>query len=123
MKVLFAYDSGSNCNYLGRMFELQTSMFKDFSYSFVRFPHYIHFNQDDFDILIYQTFPDEDHPFKFNGEMVRRTDKKFLEFKGIKVLMDSFDNGEKDGFSRMGDASKTLLRIKTVPSWSLTQIK
>lgn len=118
MKVLFAYDSGSNCNYLGRMLELQTTMFKDFSYTFIRSPHYLRFNQDNFDILIYQTFPDENHPFKFNGELVKQLDEKFWEFKGIKVLMDSFDNGEKDGFSRMGDASVTLPRIKAVPTWS-----
>lgn len=118
MKVIFAYDSGSNCNYIGRMLDLQTSIFKDFSYSFVRFPHYIHFNQDGYDILIYQTFPDENHPFKFNAEMVKKSDEKFWEFKGIKVLMDSFDDGEKDAFSRMGNESMMLPRIKTVPSWS-----
>jgi len=118
MKVLFAYDSGSNCNYLGRMLDLQTTMFKDFFYTFVRFPHYMHSNQDGFDILIYQTFPDENHLFKFNAEMVRQADEKFWKFKGIKVLMDSFDNGEMDGFSRMGEIAKTLPRIKAVPAWS-----
>ena len=118
MKVLFVYDSGSNCNYLGRMLDLQAKIFKDFSYSFVRLPHYNSFNQDGFDILIYQTFPDETHPFKFNAEMVRQSDEKFWKFKGIKVLMDSFDNGERDAFLRMGDASRTLPRIKTVPSWN-----
>lgn len=118
MKVLYVYDSGSNCNYLGRMLDLQTSIFKEFSYTFVRLSNYDRFNQDGFDILIYQTFPDETHPFKFNSEMVKRADEKFFEFKGIKVLMDSFDNGDKDAFSRMGEASMTLPRIKAVPSWS-----
>ena len=118
MKLLFAYNSGSNCNYLGRMLDLQALMFKDFSYSFIRSSQYERFDQDNFDILIYQTFPDENHTFKFNTELVKQRDEKFLEFKGVKILMDSFDDGAKDAFSRMGDASKTLPRIKSVPSWS-----
>ena len=71
MKVIFAYDSGSNCNYLVRMLDLQIKLFSDFSYSFIRFPHYARFNQDGYDILIYQTFPAEDHSFKFNASMIK----------------------------------------------------
>jgi len=121
MKVLFVYDSGSNCIYLRRMLDLQVEMFKDFSYTLVRLPQYIHFNQDDFDILIYQTFPDETHPFKFDIEMVKKADDRFLAFKGKRILMDSFDNGSRDAFSRFKDLSKEYPRIKTVPSWSMLE--
>ena len=112
MRVLFVFDSGSNCLFLRRMLDLQ------FSYTLVRLPQYINFNQDDFDVLIYQTFPDETHPFKFNAEIVRQGDDKFSKFKGVKVLMDSFDDGDRDAFSRMGYVSRILPRIKSVPSWS-----
>jgi len=118
MKLLFAFDSGSNCNYLVRMLELQSLMFKNFSYSFIRFPLYTQVNQDDFDVLIYQTFPGENHPFKFNEEMIKQTDEKFWEFKGVKILMDSFDDGEKDAFTRMGEAVEKIPRIKNVPGLS-----
>jgi hypothetical protein len=112
MKILFVYDSGSNCLFLRRMLDLH------FSYTMVRLPEYANFNQDEFDVLIYQTFPDESHPFKFNAKAVKQGDEKFSEFKGVKVLMDSFDDGDRDAFSRMGDTSKILPRIKSVPSWS-----
>lgn len=118
MKVLFVFDSGSNCLCLRRILDLQTEIFKDFSYTLVRLPQYIdyEFDQNTFDILIYQTFPDENHPFKFNTKLIKEGDDKFLKFKGNKILMDSFDDGNRDAFSRM--EGKDLPRIKCVPSWS-----
>ena len=121
MKVLFVYDSGSNCLYLRRMLDLQAEIFKDFSYTLVRLPQYIHFNQDEFDILIYQTFPDETHPFKFNVETVRQADDKFRTFEGKRILMDSFDDGRRDAFSRFKVWSKVYPRIKSVPSWYMVK--
>jgi len=118
MKVLYVYDKGSNIRYLHNMLELQNKMFKDFSYIFVRLPEYITFDQNNFDLLIYQTFPDPSHPTKFTPELAKQGDEKFWEFKGIKVLQDSYDNGELDAFSRMGETAEKLPRIKSTPGFS-----
>jgi hypothetical protein len=118
MKVLYVYDSGSNRIYLEKVLRYQTHIFKDFSCNFCHITDYLNVNQDEFDILIYQTFPDENHPFKFHKERVLPGDEKFWKFKGVKILMDSFGWGDRDGFARFGEEGMRLPRVKHLPSYS-----
>ncbi len=97
---------------------MQAKMFKGFSFVTVNPTEYLAIDQDSFDILIYNTFPDENHSFKFDKELVRRMDEKFWDFKGVKVLADSFGWGDKDGFERMGEEGLKLPRVKHLPSFS-----
>lgn len=76
---------------------------------------YIEHGNIEADVLTYQTFPDESFEKKHNSELVKKTDKLFREFSGLKILVDSHDNGDRDAFSRFKD-SKTLPRIKSFPS-------
>ena len=118
MKVLYHYDKGCNYRYLQKVLQRCQEMFSDFTFTLVRPSQYLEIDQNQFDILIYQTFPDEHHSFKFDAEMISRTDNKFSEFKGIKVLHDSHDNGELDAFSRMNNGASKLPRIKSMSSFS-----
>jgi hypothetical protein len=54
----------------------------------------------DIDVLIYQTFPDEKHPKKFDKELVAVTDPLFRAFKGLKLLFDAHDEPYKDAYFR-----------------------
>jgi hypothetical protein len=121
MKVLVVYWRGSNCTYLLRTIGIQLKMFKNLSYRIIDPCQYFDINQDDFDILIYNTFPDERHPFKFDRQLVEKTDEKFWKFKGVKILMDSFGWGDRDGFERMGERGLKLPRIKHLPSYSFME--
>jgi len=74
-------------------------------------------NQDEYDVLIYNTFPDETCPVKFAKELTAQCDKKFNTFKGMKILLDTHDNGTRDGFVRFNDL--TFPRIKVNPSYEM----
>lgn len=71
------------------------------------------------DVLSYQTFPDELHPKKFNAKAIAQSDLLFHSFKGLKILVDTNDCGDKDSFSRMF-YSKEMPRVKCYPTdWFL----
>jgi len=70
---------------------------------------YPDFDDNGYDGLIYNTFAAENHP-KFNKEVCKKTDEKYLNFKGKKILLDSHDDGTIDGFPRFND--KKNPRIK-----------
>jgi len=65
------------------------------------------------DVLLYQTFPDVSNR-KFNAKASKKTDKLFNEFQGLKILVDTNDNGDRDSYSRFND--KTIPRVKCFPS-------
>jgi hypothetical protein len=69
-------------------------------YSTVRLVNYPHFNHDPFDVLVYQTFPDENHKGKFNKSLIEQADAKLGTFKGKVLLLDSFDNANGNGYTR-----------------------
>lgn len=66
-----------------------------------------------YDMLIYQTFPVENHR-KFNVPINTISDNYFLEFNGPKLLFDTHDDGNTDGFPRF---NKSFDRIKTTVSY------
>jgi len=71
------------------------------------------------DILSYQTFPDEYNIKKFNPQVIEKSDLQFHTFKGRKLLVDTYDCGDKDAFSRMV-SSTVLPRVKLFPTkWFL----
>lgn len=70
-----------------------------------------------YDVLIYNSFPDETHPWKFDKKLVEKCDKKFSDFKGTKILLDTHDNGTRDGFARFNDFLAP--RIKVNPSYEM----
>ena len=76
---------------------------------------YLATDQDVYEILIYNSFPDEEHPWKFDKELIGKCDKKFNAFKGIRILFDTHDNGTKDGFARFNNFLAP--RIKVNPSY------
>jgi hypothetical protein len=76
---------------------------------------YPSFDDSGYDFLIYNTFADESNPKKFNREASLRGDEKFMKFPGKKLLLDSHDDGTKDGFYRMNDHENP--RIKYTPGY------
>lgn len=66
-----------------------------------------------YDMVIYQTFPVEDHK-KFNKVAADVSDRYFIEFKGPKLLFDTHDDGNTDGFPRF---NKGYDRIKTTVAY------
>ena len=70
-----------------------------------------------YDVLIYNTYPDESRKYKFRKELTYRCDEKFKQFTGLKMLLDNHDNGDKDGFQRLND--HTTPRIKANPDYRI----
>ena len=73
--------------------------------------------QNDFDVIIYHTFPHQNHPNKWNTNLIEYTDNLFFDFKGHKILFDSHDSGNVDAFSRF--KNKNIPRIKAWPSYKM----
>jgi len=74
---------------------------------------------DGTDVLSYQTFPDEHNPKKFNQQVIYKSDLQFHKFKGRKILVDTYDCGDKDAFSRM-HGGRDIPRVKCYPTnWFL----
>lgn len=82
----------------------------------VTLEEYLLVDQNEFDVLIYNTFPNETH-WKFNVEITKKCDEKFHAFKGLKILLDTYDNGTRDGFVRFNGVS--FPRIKANPSYDV----
>lgn len=114
MKILFVKHRGSNVKYLTWCLEYLAKQ-KIIELCIVDLDKYLSIEDKLFDITIYQTFPGEIHPTKFKAykSLIDRTDNKFLDFKGKKILFDAHASGLIDGFSRFND--KTIPRIKNAP--------
>jgi len=80
---------------------------------------YLATDQNGYDVLIYNTFPDETHPIKFDKELTKKCDEKFNSFIGMKILLDTYDNGTRDGFARFNDL--LFPRIKANPSYEMIE--
>lgn len=81
---------------------------------------YVKFDHNFYDIVIYATFPDEHSPqFLKTLPVIPQTDDKFLNFQRIKILFDSHDHGNLDGFRRFlsldAEIATSIPRIKTAP--------
>jgi hypothetical protein len=104
MKLLYVYDKGANCQFWEAMLPRCEQLSPHFHYHVLRgLPAYLDFDQSGFEALVYQTFPDEEHRFKFDRKMVAQTDAKFLSFPGIKILLDSRDVTDDNGLPRFGN--------------------
>lgn len=113
INLLFLYHAGANCQYFETMLKLLDSR-DDFSYAIIR-PNQINdVNLSDYDVLVYQTFPDNLNSKKYNTKVIAELDEILSQFVGYKILLDSFDMGSRNGFERFGVA---LPRIKHVPSY------
>lgn len=104
MRLLYVYDGGANCRYWEAMMPRMAELFPAFQYTIISGLHnYLTANQDGFDFIVYQTFPDEKHPWKYKAALVQQTDRKFLQFPGIKILLDSLDGSVANGLPRFGN--------------------
>jgi len=115
VKIHNIYHSGANLGYLQRVL-LAIQKFGDIE---VITSNLTAYNEEgniyNADVLIYQTFPEQDHLGKFNPALVKRTDNLFREFRGYKILVDAHDNGEEDAYKRFKNPE--IPRIKCFPSY------
>jgi len=112
INLLFAYHAGANCRYFTTMLDLLEDN-KDFSYKIVRPPEFKSMDVSPYNVLVYQTFPDYLNTKKFHAPSIEKLDKRFLDFNGLKILLDSFDMGGYNGYVRFGI---DYPRIKHTPS-------
>jgi hypothetical protein len=117
MKILYVIDKGCNVSYLTKTLEVLSSTY-NVPVVTATVAKYLNIDQDQFDVLIYQTFPAMGSP-KFPRQIAKVTDKKFYSFKKLKILFDANDSSGSDGFSRFKD--KTTPRIKNAPNKSFLQ--
>lgn len=65
----------------------------------------------EYDYLIYNSFSTEWFAPKFDTKIIYPADEKFHNFKGKKILFDTHDEGNKDGFERMKSYEYPRLKI------------
>ena len=116
-RVLYVRHKSCNEKYLSlvlnKMIGLIDLSVVDLEHYAVRGKNY----QNDFDVIIYHTFPHQNHPNKWNTNLIECTDNLFFDFKGHKILFDSHDSGNVDAFSRF--KNKNIPRIKAWPSYKM----
>lgn len=113
INLLFFYHAGANCQYFVTMLK-KLEKGDGFSYKIVRPDGIDCVDFSDYNVLVYQTFPDDRNRRKHNPVAVTELDKVLYQFRGLEILLDSFDMGDCNGFKRFGAA---LPRIKHVPSY------
>jgi len=114
VKIHHVHHSGANTPYFRKVLECLSKKTDVYLRSSGLTPYLQEGNKDE-DVLCYQTFPDENHMGKFNPNLVKQTDELFKAFTGHKILICTFDDGERDSYTRFPD-SKELPRIKCFPS-------
>ena len=115
VKILNVHHTGANTLYHKQVLDCMVDNYKDVYVETTGIGEYAEEgNPSDFDVVIYQTFPDEFHMGKFNPNLVALSDKVFKEFRGWKILACCHDNGEVDSYSRFNDP--TIPRIKCFPT-------
>lgn len=99
-----------------RYFQVMMDSFreKEIIVDFVSLGDYLLAYQKDYDAIIYNTFPN-DTCWKFDHDLTAKCDAKFQDYSGLKILLDTHDNGSQDGFSRLRGTE--LPRIKVNPSY------
>ena len=114
-KVLYIIDRGCNISYLSNvLYILHNEQKIDLTYCTL--DEYVKLDisfQDPYDVLIYQTFPHENHPNKWNTNLIKKSDALFKSFKGHKILFDSHNSSSVNAFSRFGNSYP---RIKAHPT-------
>jgi len=99
MNVLYVTDKGSNCWYMANILdELEDA--GCITHQWIKLTEYLKTDQSDFDVLVYQTFPSEEHKSKFNKGLIKQSDELFVKFKGKRFLLDSFDCCDRNGYTR-----------------------
>jgi len=119
--LLYAYHAGANCRYFEEMLKYLQKNNTKFRYTKISSWDFLNSKDlDSYDVLVYHSFPDESHSKKFNEELVYARDKVFFNFKGQKILLDSFDQGSSDAFTRFANRPDfdniNIPRIKHTPS-------
>lgn len=114
IKLVYLYHAGANCQYFETMLK-HLGKRDDFSYDIIRPAQIGDTDMEKYDVIVYQTFPDNTHPGKYNPVVIAGLDEVFIRFNGFKILLDSFDMGNNNGFERFGRAWP---RIKHVPSYN-----
>jgi hypothetical protein len=102
MKILFIRHKGCNLFFFDKVLKhISAKNIKVKIVDLKRFSRDVFSCAEDWTI-IYQTFPGEtSSERRFQRQMIERADLKFLNLKNKnKILFDSHDNGEEDGFSR-----------------------
>jgi len=117
MKILLVRDNSIGVHYVRLALNYVDP--KKAEVTSIKLSWYPDFDDSGFDGLIYNTFPDENHPGKFRKALIDITDKKLKAFKGKVLLFDSHDEGYKNAFLRFGD-SREQPRIKNVPCYNST---
>lgn len=107
MKIQYCFSKGSNQKYFQKML----SLLED-KHTIIWNP-LAEYTENLGDVLVYNTFPNETMGYKFKPWVIEKTDKLFLDFEGPKVLLDSHDNGNQNGFLRFGNL---FPRIKCAPT-------
>lgn len=114
IELLYLYHAGANCQYFETMLRSLEGR-GNFSYDIIRPAQISDTDMRKYNVLVYQTFPDNTHPGKYNPDVIARLDEVFIHFDGFKILLDSFDMGNSNGFERFG---REWPRIKHVPSYN-----
>jgi hypothetical protein len=111
MNVLYLHDTGVNTKEL----HIVLNLMKNLGYIDLTISNNPYINLSNFDVLIYQTFPHENHPEKWKHSHIKAMDNAFLKFEGFKILHDAHDSGNVDAFKRFND--NNIPRIKAWPSY------
>ena len=112
MKVLYFHDRGVNSKELHWVLDLMHEL----GYINLTKTKNLSGNLSEYDVLIYQAFPHENHPEKWKASHILSNDKSFLNFKGFKILHDAHDSGNVDAYKRFDN--KEIPRIKAWPSYT-----
>lgn len=109
MKILILYDKSANFESI----LYYEKYIRDIEFFFIKTKDIYSIIDEKYDFLIYQTFPVEKHDKydKINNDIC---DEYFKLFDGPKLLFDTHDDGNIDGFIRF---DKVFDRIKTTVSY------
>ena len=109
MKILILFDKSANFESIYKY----VKYIREIEFFFYKTENLYKILDDNFDMLIYQTFPVENHE-KYNKEYNDLADEYFKLFEGPKLLYDTHDDGNMDGFERF---NKLYDRIKTTATY------
>jgi len=94
-------------------------LYPEHSIDVITLDEYLNSDQSQYNVLIYNTFANDKHRYKFDRKLTSACDDKFKQFTGFKILFDNHDDGAKDGFERLADC--TIPRIKANPDYRVIE--
>lgn len=112
MKILFVFDNSRGVRNLFNAIEKIPEEKAEFVC--IKLSDYPNFPQDVFDGLIYNTFPDPEHPTKFRKDLIAVTDKKFVLFAGKSFLFNSHDDPGHEAFARFPEIFPRLRNSQNI---------